>query len=130
MAGRLVVGLFDSMGTARDAHNRLHTEGLPWSEMALRVIHETDPVPESMQPELAALSVSPLIWSDVERTYAQYIKDGETAVIVNAPTAVDVEFATDIMALYDPLMIEVLSPRAATTDLDGTARSQPDDLVG
>jgi hypothetical protein len=130
MAGQLVVGLFDSLGSARDAHNRLHTEGMPWSEMALRVIHEADPVPESMEPELAAFSVSPLIWVDVERTYAQYIKDGETVVVVNAPTAIDVEFVTDIMALYDPLMLDVLSPRAATTELDGTARPQPDDLVG
>jgi hypothetical protein len=101
MAGQLVVGLFDSLGTARDVHNRLRTEGMPSSEMALRVIHETDPVPEPMDPVLAGLSVSPLIWGDVERSYAQYIKDGETVVVVNAPTAIDVEFVTDIMALYD-----------------------------
>lgn len=130
MAGQLVVGLFDSYGYARDAHNRLHTEGVPWAEMVLRVVHEIDPVPEALHPELAALSVSPLVWGDVERNFAQYFKNGETAVIVNAVTIADVEFATDIMALYDPLVIEVVMPRAATTDLDGTAQSQLGDLSG
>jgi hypothetical protein len=32
-------------------------------------------------------------------------------VIVSAPTAVDVEFVSDILSLYDPLAIEVLIPR-------------------
>ena len=131
MAAQLVVGLYESKGYAMDARNRLHTEGVPWSEMALVVIHDIAPLPEhTRQEELAALSVSPLILGDVEQTFAQYIKNGGTAVIVNAPTIADVEFATDIMALYDPLMIEVLVPHAATVELDGTATSQLGDLVG
>jgi hypothetical protein len=61
MAGQLVVGLYESKGYAQDARNRLHTEGVPHSDMALVVIRDTAPVPSSTQPELAALSVSPLI---------------------------------------------------------------------
>ena len=110
MAGQLVVGLYESKGYAQDARNRLHTEGVPHSDMALIVIRDTAPVPSSAQPELAALSVSPLIFGDVEKTFVNFIKNGETAVIVSAPTAVDVEFVSDILALYDPLAIEVLIP--------------------
>ena len=114
MAPQTVVGLYESKGYALDARNRLHTEGVPHSEMALVVIHDIAPLPDhTRKEELAALSVSPLVLGDVERTFAQYIKNGETAVIVNAPTAADVAFATDIMELYDPVMIEVLAPRPA-----------------
>ena len=112
MAGQLVVGLYESRGYAQDAYNRLYTEGMPWSEMALVVIHDIAPLPEhTRKGELAALSVSPLVLGDVENTFAQYIKNGETAVIVSAPTAIDVEFVTDILSLYEPLGIEVLAPR-------------------
>ena len=111
MAAQIVVGLYESKGFAQDARNRLHTEGVPLGDMSLVVIHDISPVPSSTQSELAALAVDPLILGDVEKTFARFIKNGETAVIVNAATAVDVEFATDIMALYDPLSIEVLIPR-------------------
>jgi hypothetical protein len=115
MAGQLVVGLYESRGYAQDAHNRLHTEGMPWSDMALVVIHDIGRAPEhTCQEELAALSISPLVLGDIENTFAQYIKNGETAVIVNTPTPIDVEFATDILSLYDPLAIEVLTVRTVT----------------
>ena len=114
MVAHIVVGLFESKGYAQDARNRLHTEGVPLSDISLVVIHDIAPVPADTQPELAALSVSPPILGDVEKIFARFIKNGETAVIVNAPTAADVEFASDIMALYDPLAIEVLDPRPAT----------------
>ena len=118
MAGQLVVGLYESRGYAQDAHNRLHTEGMPWSDMALVVIHDVAPLPEHTlkEEELAALALSPLVLGDVENTFAQYIKNGETAVIVNAPTAIDVEFATDILSLYDPLAVEVLIARTVVTE--------------
>lgn len=112
MAGQIVVGLYESKGYAQDARNRLHTEGVPHSDMSLVVIHDiAAPVPASTQSELAGLSVSPLILGDVEKTFARFIKNGETAVIVTAATPVDVEFVTDILSLYDPLAIEVLTPR-------------------
>jgi hypothetical protein len=114
MAGQLVVGLYESRGSAQDAHNRLHTEGMEWSEMALVVIHDTAALPEHTREEESALLVSSLVLGDVESAFAQHIKNGETAVIVSAPTAVDVEFATDILSLYEPLAIEVLVMRTAT----------------
>jgi hypothetical protein len=111
MTAQFVVGLYDSRGYAQDARNRLHTEGVPLSEMAIVVLHEIAPVPEhTRNEELAALSVSPLVLGDVRNTFVDYIKNGETAVIVNAPTIVDVEVVTDVMKLFDPLAIEVLRP--------------------
>ena len=53
MAGQLVVGLYESRGYAQDAHNRLYTEGMPWSEMALVVIHNVAPLPEHTREEEA-----------------------------------------------------------------------------
>lgn len=112
MAGQIVVGLYESKGFAQDARNRLHTEGVPFADMSLVVMHEiAAPPPASVQEELVAPSVSPLVLGDIETTFATYVKNGETAVIVNAPTAVDVEFVSDILALYDPLAIEVIAPR-------------------
>ena len=110
MTAQMVVGLYESKGYAQDARNRLHTEGMPLSDMALVVIHDAAPVPEAVrEEELAALAVSPLILGEVEKTFASYLKNGETAVMVQVATPEDVEFVTDIMALYDPLAIEVMA---------------------
>ena len=112
MAAQLVVGLYESRGYAQDARNRLHTEGVPYSDSSLVVLHDIAPVPSATaETELAALSVSPLILGDVENTFARFIKNGETALIVSAATDVDVEFVTDILTLYDPLAVEVLEQR-------------------
>ena len=110
MTAQMVVGLYESKGYAQDAHNRLHTEGMPLSDMALVVIHDAASVPEAVrEEELAALAVSPLILGEVEKTFASYLKNGETTVMVQVATPEDVEFVTDIMALYDPLAIEVMA---------------------
>jgi hypothetical protein len=112
MAAQMIVGLFESEGLARDARNRLHTEGVPLGQMSVLVLHDiAAPPPASTQAELAALSVDPLVLGDVEKTFATFIKNGETAVLVEAGTPADAEFATDIMTLYDPLAIEVLQQR-------------------
>jgi len=114
MAAQMIVGLFESEGIACDARNRLHTEGVPLSQMSIVVLHDiAAPPPASTKAELAALSVDPLVLGDVENTFAQYIKNGETAVIVETPTFDDAEFARGVMALYDPLVIEALDKRPA-----------------
>jgi hypothetical protein len=115
MAAEIVVGLFESKGYAQDARNRLHTEGVKLSDMSLVVLHDIAPVPEATrEEELAALSVSPLVLGDVETTFARFIKNGETALLVPAETPEDVEFVSDIMALYDPLAIQTLALRPAS----------------
>jgi len=114
MTPQFVVALYESKGYAQDARNRLHTEGVSLSDISVVVLHDIAPVPASTsETELAALSVSPFILGDVQDTFAQFIKNGETAVIVTAATAADVDFASDILALFDPVAIEVLQPRTA-----------------
>lgn len=112
MVSQFVVGLFDSEGIARDARNRLHTEGVPPSRISLVVLHAiAAPPPASTKAELAALSVDPMVMGDVENTFAGYIKNGETAVIVECPTLADAQFTNETMTLYDPLAIEALDKR-------------------
>lgn len=112
MPAQMVVGLFGSEGLARDARNRLHTEGVSLSDMSIVVLHDiASPPPAKTQAELAALSVDPLVLGDVRNTFTSYIKNGETAVIVAAPTLADAQFAIDVMTLFDPLDIETLQSR-------------------
>jgi hypothetical protein len=109
VAAQLVVGLYESKGYAQDARNRLHTEGVAYNETSLVVLHDIAPVPASTAE--TALAVSPLVLGDVEKTFARFIKNGETALLVSAATDVDVEFVTDILTLYDPLAVEVIEAR-------------------
>jgi hypothetical protein len=93
MAGQIVVAVFESRGIALDAYHRLHTEGVPKADTALRVLKEIGPVPATMEPELAALEVDPLVFGNVQETFAPYIRNGETAVLVRAYSDAEVEFA-------------------------------------
>ena len=107
-ASRLVVGLFHSSGIAEDAVHRLITEAVSPREIAHRVLQQTGPIPPVLAPELAALDVDPLVLGNARSSFAQYIRDGETAVFVRALTDEQVEFATDILKLYVPIAIEVM----------------------
>jgi hypothetical protein len=111
MAAQIVVGLYESKGYAQDARNRLKTEGVPENMISLVVLHDIAPVPRTMDPELAMLEADPLVLGNVRDTFARFIKNGETAVLVRAETDEDVLFAHDVLALYAPLAIEVLKPQ-------------------
>jgi len=113
MAARIVVAIFESRGYAQDARNRLHTEGVAEGDMWVAVLREIAPVPDSTKSELAGLSIDPLIVGDVEKNYAQYIRNGETAVLVRAETEADVQFAIDVMSLYAPVVVEILKREPA-----------------
>jgi hypothetical protein len=107
-ASRLVIGLFHSSGIAEDAVRRLITEGALPRDIAHRVLKAAGPVPPVLEPELAALDVDPLVLGNSRSSFAQYIRDGETAVFVRALTDEQVEFATDVLKLYVPIAIEVV----------------------
>lgn len=104
---RLVIGLFHSAGIAEDAVHRLITEGVAAGNIAHRVLKEVGPVPPVLQPGLAALEVDPLVIGNARETFARFIRNGETAVFVRALGDEEVEFATDVLKLYLPIMIEV-----------------------
>jgi hypothetical protein len=105
---RLVVGLFHSSGIAEDAVHRLITEGVAPRDIARRVLKESGPIPPTLQAELAALEVDPLVIGNARETFARFIRNGETAVFVRVLSDAGVEFAGDILRLYLPMAIEVV----------------------
>jgi hypothetical protein len=107
-ATRLVIGLFHSSGIAEDAVHRLITEGVAPQNIAHRVLKEAGPVPPTLQPELAALEVDPLVIGNARQSFARFIRNGETAVFVRALSDEQVEFASDVLKLYLPITIEVV----------------------
>ena len=108
MASCLVVGLFRSSGIALDAVHRLVTEGMSPREVARGVLKEARLVPPTLEPELAALQVDPVIIEDSRPRFAQYIRNGETAVFVRARSDEQVEFASGVLKQYLPITIEVV----------------------
>jgi hypothetical protein len=107
MAVKFVVGLFPSKGIAEDSCNRLRTEGVPAQDIALLVLRETAPRPATVEDELAALSVDPLVVGNVRDSFAPHIRNGETAVFVRAHSEADVELAAGTIRQYAPIRIEV-----------------------
>lgn len=110
MARKFVVGLFETRGIAEDAVNRLKTEGVPPRNIALELLHQTAPVPESVKAGLDALSVDPFVWGDVRNTYAEYIHNGETAVFVCTESEEEIEQAIGTIRQYSPMRIRVVTP--------------------
>jgi hypothetical protein len=108
MAEEIIVGLFESKGIAEDACNRLRTEGVPDRQVALKVLHDIGPVPQVVDAELAALTVDPLVWGDVRDNYVNYIKNGETAVLVQALDPDEAELAVNVLRMFEPLVVEAL----------------------
>ena len=108
MPARLVIGLFHSSGIAEDAVHRLITEGVAPQNIAHRVLKEAGRISPVLQPELAALEVDPLVIGNARESFAQYIRNGETAVFVRVLDDEQVEFATDVLKLYLPITIEVV----------------------
>jgi hypothetical protein len=108
MAERLVIGLFYSSGIAEDAVHRLITEGIAARNIAHRVLKEAGPVPPTLQPELAALDVDPLVFGNAQQTFARFIRNGETAVFVRAQTDEEVEFAATTIKQYAPIAVEIM----------------------
>jgi hypothetical protein len=121
MASCLVVGLFPSSGIALDAVHRLVTEGVAPRNIAHRVLKEVGPIPSTLEPELAALEVDPLVIGNARQTFARFIRNGETAVFVQAQTDEEVEFAATTIKQYAPITIEVI-PLAES--LPNTSRSR------
>jgi hypothetical protein len=113
MAPQLVVGLFRSAGIAEDARNRLQTEGVPRSELALAVLKPAAPVLPTSAAELEALTVDPLVFGDIRNSFADFIRNGETAVLVRTPDGAQAELAAVTLRQYAPLAVNVL-PIGAT----------------
>jgi hypothetical protein len=108
VTAKLVVGLFPAIGVALDAFHRLHTEGFPESRLAHRVLKEAGPVPLTVEAELQALQIDPMVLGDARHTFAPLIHNGETAVFVQADDDAEAQSAADILTLYAPLAVRTL----------------------
>jgi hypothetical protein len=110
MAHKFVVGLFQSKGIAEDAINRLKYEGVAPGYISELVLHETAPPPPTVQMEIEALSVDPLILGNVRESYAPFIHNGETAIFVRAHSEEEVDLAIGTIRQYSPIKIKVVTP--------------------
>lgn len=109
MSSRFAVALFQSRGIAEDACNRLRSEGVPEAEIGLEALRRAGPVPPTMSPELEALTIDPLVWGDVRNSFAQFVRNGETAVFVRAKSEEEADFALEIMRHYAPVAVDVFA---------------------
>lgn len=114
MAERLVIGLFETRGTAEDAANRLRTAGVPPGEIALLMLHDVAPMPTYVEPTLAALEVDPLVWGNVRETFAPYVSNGETALFVHTLDEAEVDAAVSTIKQYAPMQIRVTARELIT----------------
>ena len=110
MALKFVVGLFQSKGIAEDAINRLRYEGIPAEYISELLLHATAPLPQAVEPAVAALSVDPMVVGNVRESYAPFIHNGETAVFVRAHDETEVDLAVGTIRQYAPIKIKVVTP--------------------
>ena len=90
MVVKFVVALFESKGIAEDACNRLRTEGMPDAGIYLVLLRETAPLPGT-----EASSPDPLLLGDVRERFAEFIRNGETAVFVRTHNEAEIDLAVD-----------------------------------
>ena len=102
MALKFVVALFESKGTAEDACNRLRTEGVPEADVSLVLLRATAPLAATETP-----SPDPMLLDDLRHRFAEFIRNGETAVFVRAHREADIDAAVDTLRQYAPLRIRV-----------------------
>jgi hypothetical protein len=110
MAERIVIGLFDAIGTAEDVRNRLIYEGVPEADIGLRVLKQVEPLPSSMAPETSKFAVDILFSTTISEKYAPLIHNGETAVCVRAQSDEELETAINTMRQFAPIEVDRLAP--------------------
>ncbi|HJT05845.1 MAG TPA: hypothetical protein VJ747_02905 [Stellaceae bacterium] len=110
MAERIVIGLFDAIGTAEDVRNRLVYEGVPETDIGLRVLKEAEPLPSSMAVETSKFAIDVLFTTTLREKYAPLIHNGETAVCVRAHSDEELETAINTMRQFVPIEVDCLDP--------------------
>jgi len=112
---KTVVGLFRALGEAENARNRLKTEGVSEDRIVLKLLKETAPVPPETQLELYTMSsLDPLfaILGALGHEYVRYIRNGETALMVQGVSPDAVGDVAEILQFFGPLRVDVISGRA------------------
>ncbi len=109
MVEQMVVGLFEAIGTAEDVRNRLIYEGVPASDIELRVLRKAEPLPPSMAAETHRFAIDPFYSTTVWEKYRPLIRNGETAVLVRIRSAEEFETTANTMRQYAPIEVDRLS---------------------
>jgi len=104
----LLSGCSSPKAFAEDACNRLKTEGVPAGDIVLKVLKEIGPIPSTMEPELEAGFLGPVILASFRESFAHFIRNGETLVCVQALTDERIEAAVDTLKQYAPLEVKVV----------------------
>ena len=109
---RMVVALFPTKGEADNAQHRLITEGIPVSVITLKVLKEVGPVPDSMDAEMTFLKLDPFFWflGDLKKDYAQYIRNGDTALSVEVATEEAEQSVVSIIRAFQPVRLDEIDP--------------------
>src|SRR5215469_8933729 len=89
--------------------------GVPAADIGREVLKEIGRPPETMEPELEAGFLGPLILGNFRETFAPYIRNGETLVCVQAATDEQVEMAIDVLKLCTPIEVRIF-PAAEGAD--------------
>ena len=110
MAERIVIGLFDALGTAEDVRNRLVYEGVGEADIGLRVLKQAEPLPSSMEVETSKFAIDLLFTTTLREKYAPLIHNGETAVCVRAHSDEERETAINTMRQFAPIEVDCLDP--------------------
>ena len=76
------------------------------------LLRELAPLPSYMDAEMAALEIDPLLWGNVRETFAPYIRNGETVVLVRAESENAVDAVIDTMRQFAPVQITVTPAEA------------------
>lgn len=126
MVEQMVVGLFEAVGTAEDVRNRLIYEGVPASDVELRVLRKVEPLPPSLDLEGHAFGIETFYRSKAWERYRLLIRNGETAVLVRIRSEDELETTVNTMRQYAPIEIDRVAPgeeepllreRAVVTDV-------------
>src|SRR5215467_8905403 len=80
---------------------------VPAVDIGRKVLKEIGRPPETMEPELEAGFLGPLLLGNFRETFAPYIRNGETLVCVQAATDEQVEMAIDVLKLYTPIEVRI-----------------------
>jgi hypothetical protein len=78
-------------------------------DLVLKVLKEIGPIPSTMEPELGASFLGPVILGNFRKSFAHYIRNGETLVYVQALTDEQVELAVGTLKQYAPIEVRVVS---------------------
>jgi hypothetical protein len=110
MATQIVIGLFATLGDAEDVRHRLAYEGVPQSDIELKVLRKVEHRPESLAPKREESFIDWIFGTDLPEKYVTLVRNGETAVCVRAHSDEEAAIAANTMRQFAPLDVDTVRP--------------------